>query len=501
MERLSNVQAGMAGGPALQLPAGLQIVAADRRRFPRVEIPGSQVGFAYAMRAFRTSAPLALSDLMTLLGAWAVARAASGLIVPVGVEPLAGWLLLLGVGVIAANATHGLYPGIGLDGVSELRQSATAVLLLFGVVALTELVRGESAGHLFILLTVGGVTAVAMPMSRALTRCLCGRFSWWRHPMLVLGSGPASRDVSEYFRSHPGMGLTPITMDLGREGLPQPAAIASLARRHHATCAALPLEGRGTDAGERFLIRYCAGVFPNLWVIPAPGMLPTRWTGATDVGGVIGIQSGTRLLRPVPRAVKRLMDCLLAGLLGVLSLPFLVIIGAAIKLTSPGPVFYGHRRVGRGRRMFNAWKFRTMHVKADELLEAYLASDPKLRKEWVRSHKLRADPRITAIGRLLRKTSLDELPQLWNVIRGEMSLVGPRPIVPKEIPRYGEDFGLYLAVPPGLTGLWQVSGRNRTTYAERVGFDSYYVRNWSVWLDLHILARTVPSVLTGDGAV
>jgi len=491
----------MIEGLASRPSPSLQLVTAERRRHPRIEVPGNQTGLAYAVKALRTSAPLALSDLAALLGALLTAQAVWSPILPGGFTPISQWFLLLGVGLLVTNYAHGLFPGVGLHSVAELRQSATAVFLLFGVVALAEVVGGESPGNVLMILTAGGATAVAMPLLRELARRLCGQFSWWRHPMLVLGNGPAGRDICEYFNARPGMGLTPITVDLGRDGQLQPVVIASLARRHGAMCAALPLEGQGSDSSERFLVRYCASVFPNLWVIPAPGMLPTLWTQAAPVGGGVGIVSGTRLLRPVPRAVKRLMDCVLATLFAVLSLPLLVIVSAAIKLTSDGPVFYGQRRVGRGRRMFSAWKFRTMHVDSDRLLQECLASDPELQEEWARTHKLRADPRVTGIGRLLRKTSLDELPQLWNVIRGEMSLVGPRPIVPSEIPRYGEDFGLYLAVPPGLTGLWQVSGRNRTTYPERVGLDSYYVRNWSVWLDLHILARTVRAVLTGDGAV
>lgn len=137
---------------------------------------------------------------------------------------------------------------------------------------------------------------------------------------------------------------------------------------------------------------------------------------------------------------------------------------------------------------------------ADEVLKEYLEKHPELREEWERDQKLRSDPRVTRIGRILRQTSLDELPQLWNVLRGEMSLVGPRPIVQDEVIKYGEKFALYIKVKPGMTGLWQVSGRNDTTYQERVNLDTYYIRNWSLWLDLYILARTAWVVLTRKGA-
>jgi lipopolysaccharide/colanic/teichoic acid biosynthesis glycosyltransferase len=161
---------------------------------------------------------------------------------------------------------------------------------------------------------------------------------------------------------------------------------------------------------------------------------------------------------------------------------------------------YVHNSGGVCLKQQIAWKFRTMVVDGDEVLRRHLQSNAGLMEEWIRDQKLKADPRVTAIGRLLRRTSLDELPQIWNVIRGDMSFVGPRPIVQSEIERYGLKYSLYQKVRPGLTGLWQVSGRNNTTYAERVRFDEYYVRNWSVWLDLHILGETVKVVLTGDGA-
>jgi Undecaprenyl-phosphate galactose phosphotransferase WbaP len=178
----------------------------------------------------------------------------------------------------------------------------------------------------------------------------------------------------------------------------------------------------------------------------------------------------------------------------------ILLLAVLVRLESPGPVFYGHRRIGRDHCSFRAWKLRTMKVNGDELLRKALAENGALREEWLRDRKLRHDPRITRVGRFLRKASLDELPQMWNVLRGEMSLVGPRPIVEEEVISYGQNFSLYCRVTPGLTGLWQVSGRNTVSARDRVRLDSYYVRNWSPWLDLHILARTAKVVLTGQGA-
>jgi len=198
--------------------------------------------------------------------------------------------------------------------------------------------------------------------------------------------------------------------------------------------------------------------------------------------------------------IKRLVDCVGAFALGMLSLPFIVVVALAIKLTSSGSVLYKQARIGKGNRAFKALKFRTMYSNSRERLSDYLAQDAALREQWESVHKLKDDPRVTPIGRFLRRFSLDELPQLWNVLVGEMSLVGPRPIVVAEIEKYGPDYAAYERARPGLTGLWQVSGRNNTTYQERVDYDSYYVRNWSVWLDVTIAFRTFRAVISGVGA-
>jgi Undecaprenyl-phosphate galactose phosphotransferase WbaP len=194
------------------------------------------------------------------------------------------------------------------------------------------------------------------------------------------------------------------------------------------------------------------------------------------------------------------LDLLGAGIGGLLISPVLAAIALLIKLDSRGPAFYRHWRIGAGGKHFRCWKFRTMHPNAEQMLERYFRENPQLRAEWEQNQKLHDDPRITRAGRFLRKTSLDELPQLWNVLRGEMSLAGPRPIVDVEVPKYGEVYELYKRIRPGMTGIWQVGGRSDTSYPERVAMDSHYVRDWSFWLDLIILARTIKIVVLGRGA-
>jgi undecaprenyl-phosphate galactose phosphotransferase len=200
-----------------------------------------------------------------------------------------------------------------------------------------------------------------------------------------------------------------------------------------------------------------------------------------------------------PVRSKRIFDFLGALALGLILSPFILVIALLIRLEGQ-PVVFRHKRVGRHGKVFHCLKFRTMAPNAEQLLRDLLKAHPELRDEWTQNHKLRDDPRITAVGRFLRRTSLDELPQLWNVIRGEMSLVGPRPIVRAELLRYGRHVASYLAVKPGLTGLWQVRGRSDTTYRRRVSMDKFYVSHQNAIMDLYILAATALVVLRRAGA-
>ncbi|NIP41591.1 MAG: exopolysaccharide biosynthesis polyprenyl glycosylphosphotransferase, partial [Aliifodinibius sp.] len=219
-----------------------------------------------------------------------------------------------------------------------------------------------------------------------------------------------------------------------------------------------------------------------------------------DLNGTLGLEVHQNLLNLSAQIQKWIMDMVLSIIVLVVLFPLFVLVGLLIKLTSKGPIFYSHSRIGQGGKHFNIFKFRTMYQNADQMLEKYLEENPQYREEWETEQKIRKDPRITPIGRILRKLSIDELPQVWNVIRGEMSLVGPRPIVDEEIEKYADKFAVYKRVKTGITGLWQVSGRNNLPYEERVRLDEYYVRNWSIWLDVYIMARTIWVVLGRDGA-
>jgi len=247
------------------------------------------------------------------------------------------------------------------------------------------------------------------------------------------------------------------------------------------------------------IVERVGGQFSHLLLIPDLFGFATLGVPAKSVGSVLGVEVRQQLLLPAPRLAKRVLDVSFTLVGSVFIFPFLLLIALLIKLDSKGPVFYMQKRLGRDNRHFMAAKFRTMHGDGEARLKQVLEADPELRKEYEVFHKLRKDPRVTRIGRVLRKFSLDEFPQLWNVIRGDMSLVGPRPYIERELPEMGGNEKLILRATPGMTGMWQVSDRNASSFAWRVQVDVHYVRNWSPWLDIYILAKTVGVVVRGSG--
>ena len=219
-----------------------------------------------------------------------------------------------------------------------------------------------------------------------------------------------------------------------------------------------------------------------------------------DLGGIIGYSTTHNLTRKGSLFTKRLIDLFLIFISLPIILPVMLILSILVKITSKGPVFYGHKRVGKNGKEIKCWKFRSMYNNSQEMLEKILATDPIRKAEWEKDRKFVDDPRVTNFGKFLRKTSLDELPQLFNILIGQMSFVGPRPVTKSEIEKYGESANFVLSVTPGLSGMWQISGRSDTGYEERINLDTYYIQNWSVWLDIWIIIKTVWVVIRGKGA-
>jgi Undecaprenyl-phosphate galactose phosphotransferase WbaP len=464
----------------------------------------------FSLQTFSTAAPLLVADVfglaLAVFTSVHVRHALGG-----QYEHALYWNLwpLLGL-VIAVYAIAQLYPAVGMSPVEELRRICLSTTLFY--LALSAVIflfrEGETYSRAVFLmawlLSLGGVW-----LSRVGIRRLVSRFSWWGFPVIVMGAGHTGELVVRTLKRQPGLGFKPIAVlddDPKKQGDLESVPILGklsiapyVAWERNVSYAIIAMPGVPRTKLLAILERY-GHTFPHLLVIPDLFGFASLWVGAMDMGGILGLEIRQRLFLTGPRLLKTILDCTLTVLLGILILPLFLLIMVAVRLDSPGPIFYGHYRLGRGGHPFIAWKFRSMVMDAGEVLEQHLQENHLMREEWERDRKLKSDPRITRVGRILRRSSLDELPQLWNVLCGEMSLVGPRPIVDEEIDHYADKFELYKRVPPGITGLWQVSGRNDVTYSERVNLDAYYVRNWSVWLDIYILLRTIWVVLIGDGA-
>jgi Undecaprenyl-phosphate galactose phosphotransferase WbaP len=262
--------------------------------------------------------------------------------------------------------------------------------------------------------------------------------------------------------------------------------------------ALLDLSGLSKEKA-RLTLDKLSTIFSSVMLIPQlMGSGTSLWVSAVDLENSVALLVRQNLLNPTSMFVKRLFDLALSTAFGIVLLPVILVLALIIRLDSPGPAFFRQVRVGKDGKPFSIIKFRTMHPGKSH--EEFLAEHPELAEEHKKHFKLRNDPRITRFGKFLRRSSLDELPQLWNVFKGEMALVGPRPILHSEIEKYGETFKFYVRVRPGLTGLWQVSGRSNVTFEQHVAMDNYYVCNWSIWMDNWILLITLPALLERKGA-
>ena len=323
----------------------------------------------------------------------------------------------------------------------------------------------------------------------------------WQRPTLVIGSGPNAHEAADALRSEPALGFEVLDFVDVNRALEKDGEVLKKWVEVPGMQFVLALEAGQSSLREAILRKLAHWGAEDVSVIPAMRGVPLF---GTDISYFFSHEVAMLKLRNnlrywPSRLLKQIFDLVAAlGLLVLLALPFAYM--AWLIRRDGGPAIFAHKRVGQSGREFACFKFRTMRMDAEEQLRLLLASDPAVREEWEREFKLRNDPRITSIGQFLRQTSLDELPQLFNVIRGEMSLVGPRPVIQAELACYGEDVDYFLLVRPGMTGLWQVSGRNDVDYDTRVYLDTWYVKNWSMWYDVAILFKTIKVVFQRKGA-
>jgi undecaprenyl-phosphate galactose phosphotransferase len=358
--------------------------------------------------------------------------------------------------------------------------------------------------------------ALLVPLVRVAVKHLLMACGAWRRPTVVVGVGPNALDaaaaldepllgfeVVAFIQLPGGQELAPAYLTLAGKRLPVLRAgrypdllPAHLGRPHVVVALEMDEIAELGVYVERLNLHY-----GDVDVVSPMRGLPLAGTHVTHFFShdVLSLRLHNNLARPWPRRIKRAFDLAAGSLLCLFLAPLFLLISAQVA-RSGRPIFYRHPRVGRGGRPFTCFKFRTMVAHAEPVLAEHFAAHPAARQEWQRGHKLKDDPRITPFGAWLRRTSLDELPQLLNVLRGEMSLVGPRPVIEQELARYGDNVVYYVESTPGVTGLWQISGRNDLDYRRRVHLDCWYVRNWSLWYDLVILLKTPRAVLRGHGA-
>lgn len=409
---------------------------------------------------------------------------------------------------LMCNAFSRLYhgnvfvPGAALQPPEEIRRLfwsiSLAYLLIFAWLTLT---RSNVEYSRLVLLLSWAISTPVVFVARGILRGTLKKFGWIQIPVLIAGGGVTGRQLAESLRTDSFSGFNPVGfLDDNPEvsdriaPLSDAAAVArQLGVSHLILC--LPPETVVRE-GSRLLRK-----FPVLEVIPDNRVFPVSWMRVVNLGGLGGVEIENRLLQRSQQFTKRIAEIAVAAVGIVFLLPVLAVLAVLVRFSSPGPVLYRAKRLGRCGRPIEVWKFRTMHADADLRLDELLRANPELAREWERNFKLDNDPRVTFIGRFLRRSSLDELPQLFNVLRGEMALVGPRPIVTAEVSYYGKSYEVMSLVRPGITGLWQVSGRSETSYELRVRLDVSYVMNWSIWLDFYILLKTAVEVLRGRGAV
>jgi Undecaprenyl-phosphate galactose phosphotransferase WbaP len=458
---------------------------------------------------------LAAFELQSIWGMWEGFReGAPQTALVVGVFAVAVW--------IGLRTLMGLYPGYGLSSEERLRRHTYSVIgtlaavsfaiaLNLGAIA-SRLGTFEVVGRLpRMLLALGFVGLLLLsPLMQGLARWGMRRLGFWGRPVVVIGDKDTSARTVKLLEEEWVLGYAPAALiDWGLapsgkplDGLSHADAMSqaeNLARRGgvDAIILAAPYIRRSHLAP---LVSRASRSFRHVLLISHLGGITNSAVTARDFAGTLAVEIKYNLLNPWALRAKRMLDLAATVVGGALVLPLLLGIALLVYAESGKPIFYTDWRMGKDGVSFPCIKFRTMVTGAEAVLELMLAEDAGLREEYVKYHKLRVDPRVTRVGRFLRRTSLDELPQLWNVLRGEMSLVGPRPYLPRESGDIGNAREEILRVPPGVTGPWQVSGRNNAFFTDRVEMDIYYVRDWSVWLDVVLLARTARALFVDRGA-
>lgn len=490
------------------------------RANPRSNATATRLANRSVIQSLLTALPLALADFVSLYACLFLTSASFERLVGISTQQIENRTAFF-VSLIILPIAHlaGLYPGLGLGSIVEFRQLAR---VLFATLLVFAGIGWFCFPQMWVFYGLVGTTAfaTALPVTmsvRFFARNLAKRCSWWGAPILIVADPNRGLELFRQMKHEVDQGFRPVGLLLdpnqywGLDHTVQQNEMPVFDIRHTDDTAlslgvtwviVSPCANRDVAP---ILDRSLAAI-PNKILLSSSQADLSIWDQMFCVGSSTGLRFGGAQPSTLQLVAKRALDLIITSLVLILGSPVLVVFCLLVRLSSRGPIFYSQRRIGYGGREFKAWKFRSMQQNADQVLGEYLARNPAARKEWDETHKLSNDPRITTIGKFLRATSFDELPQLWNILLGEMSLVGPRPIIDSPtydacyIHQYPDEFEAYKTVRPGLTGLWQVKCRNNGVYELRIYWDMYYIRNWSVWLDMYLIMRTIKTVAMREGA-
>jgi len=424
---------------------------------------------------------------------------------------LAPFFILLIILTILLFFINNLYPGDMKSGVVELKAILSSIFLAFLTLGLSiYFLRFDLQISRFVFVSTFLFSCLFLSISRLIIHNRLSLFSWWNQPVVLIGK---QIDVIETFNKlneARRFALKPVSVMITDQAqdsqiinsipsLPNLPASHKMLKDSGVKLAVYIANQSEYNQVHREQIYELSLTFPNLIYLMSDSPLNTISMKPLDLAGRPAIYVNYDLLNPIYKVVKRIEDLAICLFGAIFFLPFLLLISLLIRMDTPGPIIYRQKRIGKDGNLFDILKFRTMVADADEKLDSILENDENLYLEYKEYHKLRNDPRITQVGKFLRKTGLDELPQIINVLRGEMSIIGPRAYLPSETDEMGKSIDLILRVEPGITGWWQVMGRQDVSFQHRLLMDEYYISNFSLWLDLYILLKTVWVVISGQG--
>lgn len=469
-------------------------------------------------RSFFVSTALALSDFIGFIVSIYLAIAVVSLTsinyeTIISSNELDGWIALhwslafCCVGWYSIRLRHYFYRKTFWFELKEILRT----LVIFAIIEIAVVAFTTWSFSRFLWVLTWGFVLVLVPAMRMLVKRILDSFGLWQRDTWIIGSGVNAHEAYKAISSERNLGLKIIGFIYSDGGISAgdnidgiPVSLNELKWLDNIgtkTQFIVAVESHQGDMRNAWLRNFMIKGFRYVSVIPTLRGMPLDSTDMSFIFSheVMIFRVQQNLAKWSSRLIKRVFD--IAGSLAIIAIlsPILLYISRKVKKDG-GPAIYGHERIGKGGKPFKCLKFRSMVINSKEVLEHLLDNDPEAKKEWEATFKLKNDPRITKIGKFLRRTSLDELPQLFNVLKGEMSLVGPRPIITAELERYNDEVDYYLLSKPGMTGLWQVSGRSNVDYETRVYLDAWYVKNWSMWNDIAILFKTIAVVLRKDGA-